>query len=170
MGYEHEDAPGHEGWVGSVFADGTLSSGTSTGAGVYAEGYTYLPHDDNDTSTWGVIDPTYLRPYSDITGWVVRCECGWKGVTRPLVLERDVDPRWNEPSSDREAELMDEWRRHIAPMTRTGRVRDLAERLADVQAQLWDAVRESRDAGASWSDVGSALGVSKQAAQQRYGG
>lgn len=170
MGYEHEDAPGHEGWVGHVFADGILSSGTSTGAGVYAEGYTYLPRDDNDTSTWGVIDPAYLRPYSEVTGWVVRCSCGWRGVTRPLALERDVDPRWNEPSDEREHELMDEWRLHIAPLTRTGRVRDLADQLADVQAQLWDAVREARNAGASWSDVGSALGVSKQAAQQRYGG
>ena len=30
-------------------------------------------------------------------------------------------------------------------------------------------VREVRAAGGSWSDVGRAMGMSKQAAQQRYG-
>lgn len=32
------------------------------------------------------------------------------------------------------------------------------------------AVRDLRGSGASWSQVGEALGISKQAAQQRYGG
>ncbi len=32
-----------------------------------------------------------------------------------------------------------------------------------------DAVRTARDAGATWADVGRAFGVTKQAAQQRFG-
>lgn len=32
------------------------------------------------------------------------------------------------------------------------------------------AVRDMRRAGSSWTQVGTALGISKQAAQQRYGG
>lgn len=40
-------------------------------------------------------------------------------------------------------------------------------RLAD--ARLADIVASARKNGASWAQVGRAIGVSKQAAQQRYG-
>lgn len=35
-------------------------------------------------------------------------------------------------------------------------------------SRRWN-VQEARDAGLSWTEVGDTLGVSKQAAQQRYG-
>lgn len=54
-----------------------------------------------------------------------------------------------------------------------GRPLDAAESLrlagAALDALQRRAVREAREAGASWSDVGAVLGTSKQAAQQRYG-
>jgi hypothetical protein len=36
---------------------------------------------------------------------------------------------------------------------------------------LWqdESARRAREAGASWGDIGKALGISKQAAQRRYG-
>ncbi len=40
--------------------------------------------------------------------------------------------------------------------------------VADAEAALRDAVRAAREAGDSWSIIGEALGVSKQAAQQRF--
>ncbi len=40
--------------------------------------------------------------------------------------------------------------------------------LSDADAGLRAAVREARDAGDSWTVIGAALGVSKQAAQQRF--
>lgn len=46
----------------------------------------------------------------------------------------------------------------------------LVELRAEVDAQLVERVRECRDwHGWSWSDVGDALGITRQAAQQRYG-
>lgn len=45
----------------------------------------------------------------------------------------------------------------------------LAERIADMGDQLVDHfVNQAREAGASWAEIGGSLGVSKQAAQQRF--
>lgn len=50
---------------------------------------------------------------------------------------------------------------------------DLAKRTGRIAAEV-DAinhgVKKARQMGASWTQVGAALGISKQAAQQRYGG
>jgi hypothetical protein len=45
-----------------------------------------------------------------------------------------------------------------------------ALKAADEQVELWvvQAVGEARQAGRSWSDIGQALGVSRQAAWQLY--
>jgi hypothetical protein len=40
---------------------------------------------------------------------------------------------------------------------------------AVVETQMESLVKDAREAGAPWSQIGLALGVSKQAAQQRYG-
>lgn len=42
------------------------------------------------------------------------------------------------------------------------------EALASAEGELRSAVRAARDAGDSWTVIGAALGVSKQAAQQRF--
>jgi hypothetical protein len=53
--------------------------------------------------------------------------------------------------------------------------RDLVQLRADVRAlnqqhrNVVMAIDFARDSGASWSQIGRALGISKQAAQQRYG-
>lgn len=43
-----------------------------------------------------------------------------------------------------------------------------SEALSDADRDLRAAVRAARDAGDSWTVIGAALGVSKQAAQQRF--
>ena len=48
-------------------------------------------------------------------------------------------------------------------------IAELAERRDEVDAALVDAVRSARDAHRSWSEIGAMLGVSKQAAQRKYG-
>ncbi len=50
--------------------------------------------------------------------------------------------------------------RHIA---------ELAQQREDVDAELAKTVRAARAAGRSWSEIGAMLGVSKQAAQRKYG-
>ena len=40
----------------------------------------------------------------------------------------------------------------------------------DIEAAIRNAVTGLRDCGYSWADIGSRLGVTRQAAQQRWGG
>lgn len=42
--------------------------------------------------------------------------------------------------------------------------------LADAETELHAAVRAAREAGDSWTVIGAALDVSRQAAQQRFAG
>ncbi|ONI62644.1 hypothetical protein CSIV_14310 [Microbacterium sp. CSI-V] len=44
-----------------------------------------------------------------------------------------------------------------------------ALRLEDLEADIRSFATIARENGASWTDVGDALGVSRQAAQQRFG-
>ena len=47
-------------------------------------------------------------------------------------------------------------------------IADYAERRERVEAALTEAVRTARRTGRSWSEIGTMLGVSKQAAQRKY--
>ena len=53
-----------------------------------------------------------------------------------------------------------------APLERIHRAALARAEAAELEAV---AVREARAAGASWSQIGDALGVTKQAAQMRFG-
>lgn len=46
---------------------------------------------------------------------------------------------------------------------------ELAQRRDDVEAELAKTVRAARASHRSWSEIGAMLGVSKQAAQRKYG-
>lgn len=102
----------HEGWVAMTYADGKISSGTSSSEGHYLDGYTFLPSDPNDTRTWGIIDPAYLRSDDQVTGWIPRCECGWRGIEVPLP-ESACAAAYPDPSDEQESLVMDQWRLHL---------------------------------------------------------
>jgi chromosome segregation ATPase len=48
-------------------------------------------------------------------------------------------------------------------------IAELAERRTALESELAEAVRRAREAHRSWSEIGAMLGVSKQAAQRKYG-
>lgn len=52
---------------------------------------------------------------------------------------------------------------------RLGLIADLQNYVAHTEMALYDAVHTARRAGRTWTEIGDTLGVSKQAAQQRYG-
>ena len=47
-------------------------------------------------------------------------------------------------------------------------IAELVERRDQVDEELTEAVRMARSSKRSWSEIGAMLGVSKQAAQQKY--
>ena len=56
-----------------------------------------------------------------------------------------------------------------ADMSTLREIAELAERRAAIDVELAEAVRRARLARRSWSEIGAMLGVSKQAAQRKYG-
>lgn len=48
-------------------------------------------------------------------------------------------------------------------------IAELTERRDEIDDELLEAVRAARRANRSWSEIGAMLGVSKQAAQRKYG-
>ena len=48
-------------------------------------------------------------------------------------------------------------------------IAELAEARDQLDDKLTDAVRSARQTNRSWSEIGAMLGVSKQAAQRKYG-
>jgi hypothetical protein len=55
------------------------------------------------------------------------------------------------------------------PGLELSRLIDAAHAAAHADAQLAAAARAARDAGASWAQIGDALGLTRQAAHQRWG-
>lgn len=49
------------------------------------------------------------------------------------------------------------------------RISTLAQQRDDIEAELVESVHAARAAGRTWSEIGAMLGVSKQAAQRKYG-
>jgi phosphomevalonate kinase len=48
-------------------------------------------------------------------------------------------------------------------------IAELANRRAEIDHELEEAVRSARRSRRTWSEIGAMLGVSKQAAQRKYG-
>jgi hypothetical protein len=102
------------------------------------------------------------------------CECGWRGPETP----------WpgGEPTEEEREALMEPWYdEHVNPIRREhaalSHIRAAHDALQTIETQmhgaedtLTRAVRAARDQGVSWTQIGYQLGVSKQAAQQRFGG
>lgn len=62
-----------------------------------------------------------------------------------------------------------EWVAHVKPVTVLSDLERLVDELRGLEGQVEGAIHTARRHGASWSQVGRVLGVSKQAAQQRWG-
>lgn len=172
----------HEGYVVPIFADGAEGSGTSSGRGYLVGDY---PMRDED-GDW--------RPADQVTGWRAACDCGWRGVdwTRVHSPAAAGAPAWSGPEDgcvadrasrviymgrtapwadlddDAENAVIDQWRAHIRPWKDLEDVSDLAERYAETGRELDAAVASARSGGATWADVGRAVGITRQSARERW--
>lgn len=96
-------------------------------------------------------------------GWRGRCDCGWSGPSHVTATMLDPDL----PAAVEEA-IRREWAAHLPPASlRALRQAAAAARIA--QEHLEAAVCAARDDGRSWADIGSAVGITRQTAHERWG-
>lgn len=171
MGWVSNDNE-HEGWAAPVAPDGRLSA-SSTAEGMLVKGVTgrYVPD---------VTMPDYeLIPDKEIIGWRGACVCGWQGemwerVTTPAAADfsrrRDyVAPdEFANASSEVEDAIQDEWNTHIAPSEAILGVEAAAREYNQAGRRLDKTVAAAKSSGASWADIGRAVGISRQSAHERW--
>lgn len=171
MGWVSNDNE-HEGWAAPVAPDGRLSA-SSTAEGMLVEGVT-------GRYVLDVTMPDYeVIPDKEIIGWRGACVCGWQGemwerVTTPAAadfsLRRDyvaLDEFAN-ASSEVEDAIQDEWNSHIAPSEAILGVESAAREYSQAGHRLDKTVAAAKAAGASWADIGRAVGISRQSAHERW--
>ena len=169
------DAGDHEGWVARVLEDGREAHG-STGR-----------HRDDGSVEYvelvGVAgDPDGEEQVSSdhVVAWVPECTCGWRGTIWERVTElhladdaaqrgwRPLGEVGDEPPHVEEFAHA-EWRRHLQPHDAAAAVGRAAEAVAEHQRQLEAAVIDARRLGLSWEKIGAAVGITRQAAHERWG-
>ena len=155
MAWITEDAEGHEGWAPAVWPDGAVSVGWTAGQvlvrPVGPDGRTAHPEQTRDGA--GAI------------GWRGMCECGWHGPLHPAASAPD---RHADPPETTEAQIRAEWLAHIGQAQTLEQIRAEAWAVSAAQARLTEAVRAARTAGHSWTEIGQAAGITRQAAHERW--
>lgn len=167
------DRPGaeaHEGYVAMLGPDGR-GSGSSRGEGILFPN----PRWSRDSA-----EPfDIVVPWSEIIGWRVQCECGWRGTTwrREDACNDDPDAEDVYPEHmllpdgrTLEDAGREEWRHHVRPLEATEAVRAAARALGEATAALDAAVVEAResDPPATWEQIGRAVGITRQSAHDRW--
>lgn len=167
MGWIADAAPEHEGWVANVLADGRVSASLAS-AGVIvdeqtdadiAAGYEVRRYPEPSASIDVVV------PWDQVATWRIMCTCGWAGSEMPA---HDVDSWRDCPEDIEDSVFLPEWQAHVAPFEALGQLGGLADQATVIERQLADKVQLARTAGASWSQIGREVGLSKQGAQQRW--
>lgn len=99
-----------------------------------------------------------------------------KTKTKATKTQRTGTQRAQKAAEARAAEILAELEgtapedRNWRDATALNEVRAAAHTLADAEDGLAEAVRTARDEGHTWAAIGAMLGISRQAAQQRFGG
>ncbi|WP_425298004.1 hypothetical protein, partial [Nocardia brasiliensis] len=143
----------------------------------------YTP--DGEPIDYGLGDPRELRDRNDVVGWRVVCvdegsaRIHWRGplwtrTTRPDAEDFAARRGYSEDGeSDFSAALEDavfaDWdTAHVTPIDAVYPVWQAAEELGVAQSALTEAVRKARADGASWADIGTAAGMTRQSAHERW--
>lgn len=96
----------------------------------------------------------------DVGDWLQVWETFSERQTWQAVIERTEDPA----ACEMFRRDLEDWA-PVTPLQALTASRLLVERLS---GRRWYVMRDAREAGASWAEIGDALGVSRQAAQQWY--
>jgi hypothetical protein len=120
-----------------------------------------------------------IVPDAEVIGWRGACTCGWRGLMWTRIgsaAEEDLARRrayipsfgFSFPSATVEEAIEGEWRAHAAPVMLVAAVGLAAGEYARAGERLTAAVAEARAAGSTWAEIGAAVGITRQAAQERW--
>lgn len=187
MGYVTWDGR-HEGYLVPVFVDGERGTGT-TGGDIRDDEVACGDGVLADDGTW-----TYpTRPASDVTGWVVCCDCAigdsfrhttWVGPMFTRVRSRELEDltqlrmygandevAFVGERAEVEEAVIDVWRaEHAFSAEALAEVESDATSEAAARQRLDAAVAIARHGGGSWDEIGRATRMSSQSAQERWRG
>lgn len=171
MGWVSNDNE-HEGWAAPVAPDGRLS-GSSTSEGMLVQGITGRYKPDRMMPDYEVV------PDREIIGWRGACQCGWQGelwerVTSPSDADFSqhqdylASDEFAHASTEVEDAIHDEWKTHLAPLEAVAGVKAASREYNQAGHRLDKTVAAAKAAGASWADIGRAVGISRQSAHERW--
>jgi hypothetical protein len=172
MSWSTDYSEGHEGWSVSIAPDGRLT-GSSTGRGMLVDGITGRYERSSTDLDYEVV------PHREIIGWRGQCECGWQGelwkrVTSPEDADLSQRKAYVPPEKSGHAPepvddaISDEWLAHVAPIGTVSGVKAAAREYIQAGQRLDKAVGAAKAAGATWADIGGAVGITRQAAHERW--
>lgn len=151
MGWVHDGLEGHEGDVVNVLLDGRI---------VGTEDVTF-------SSDLAADNPAGAVTWGQVACWRGICSCGWSGIEISAVSDDHGVRRCPEHVEDQV--FATDWSGHIAPLVAVADLKSLRNQVAELQARIDVTARTARDRGATWTQIGDALGLTKQGAQQRFG-
>lgn len=154
--------------MANFLADGRVATG-STGGGVIVREVT---EGDRVAGYRIRVHPTgsadVLVPWEQVVTWRVCCDCGWTGSERAAFA--DAQHGWRDcPDAVADRVFLPEWSGHVEPVAALYDLQDLVGQLRMIEGRIQDTVHLARAGGVSWAQVGTACGMTKQGAQQRWG-
>lgn len=102
-----------------------------------------------------------------VVGWRSGCDCGWRGAQFYLRSDWPVTEYALAPDQV-EGHCMAAWERHLRVAMPVLAIHDLTQQIAQAQDDLVDAVSMARAAGASWTVIGEAAGITRRSASERW--
>jgi len=150
--------PGHEGWTSAVWKDGAYAINEQGARRALVK----LPGQADD-------ETVQMRNWQMARGAQPRCTCGWTGKLRTGLNPRDRPDEHGCFPDHLQEELAIEWWEQHGDSVRYSLVEEAARDAAEAAAWLSKMVFIAHSTGASWKEIGDAVGITRQSAHQRWG-
>jgi len=94
---------------------------------------------------------------------------GKRGPASPALKTHRPAPRWEDDEVPETDPIeRDPLQDRVDSLSRLRQIEQAQKDRAAAEAKLVRVVRSAHELGASWADIGTALGISRQAARQRF--